>query len=64
MDTFESISERKHPALGHQSGYNAGQQAAAEQGSAAASDTGEKKQIPRKAAGLDKPHGTCYTAKH
>ena len=28
MDTFESISERKNPALGHQSGYNAGQQAA------------------------------------
>ena len=30
----------------------------------AASDAGEKKQIPRKDARLDKPHGTCYTAKH
>ena len=25
MDTLESISERKNPALGNQSGYNAGQ---------------------------------------
>lgn len=31
MDTFKADSRRRNPALGHQSGYNAGEQAAAEQ---------------------------------
>ena len=61
MDTFESISEPKESRLGDQSGYNAGQQAGLAR---AASDAGEKKQILRKDARIDKPQGTCYTAKH
>ena len=53
MDTFESISDPKESRLGNHSGYNAGQQARLAR---AASDAGEKKQIQRKAARLDKPH--------
>ena len=72
MDTFESISEPRESRLGNQSGYNAGQQAAEQvqqsrcssRAVRAASGAGEKKQMQRKAARLDKPNGTRYTAKH
>ena len=69
-ETLQS-AEQQHSRCSSRASKDAGESARrkacecrAARAASDASDVNEKKQIPRKAARLDKLHGMCYTAKH